>query len=92
MNIRPNTKDLLDCIALDIMPGLATCVDFGIDLGDVQRKYGALQWAVRHGMVDEIELDQAMGDGEKLTEIVNRGENPYKVVIKTAWDNLNDDD
>lgn len=78
------TQELVDCIALDRMPGMACQVDFGID--GSQDKFGALQWAWRHEHTTTEELDRALGDGPQLTEIVNRGGNPYACTIKTAWD------
>jgi hypothetical protein len=84
--MKPNTHQLVDCIMLDIMPGLAAMVDFGMDSGT--EVFGALQWALKHEQCTPEELDQALGDGPMLTEIVNRGSNPYACTIKTSWDDM----
>ena len=85
----PNTQSLIDGIACDLMPNFATFVDFGIEpSADPTKVFGALQWAVRHGQVTNAELNLALGNGRTLTEIVNRGNNPYACTIKTMWDNM----
>ncbi|WP_435008074.1 hypothetical protein P12x_005344 [Tundrisphaera lichenicola] len=82
--IRPLTKELIECCQLDVWPGVATVVDFGIDSSS---HLGALQFAIRQGLVTPQELDSAMGSGAKLTEIAQRGENPYRdVTFSTSWD------
>ena len=84
--VRPLTEQLITAVLLDIWPGNAAIIDFGIDS---DRHLGALQFAVKFGEVTPQELDAAMGNGAKLTEIVQRGENPYRdVVFKTSWDKL----
>ena len=90
--MRPLTKELWKCATLDNMPGLACRVDFGIESPDEVQKFGALQWAIKREQVSITELDSALGDGPLLTEIVNRGNNPYACEIKTAWDGLSEDD
>ncbi|QEH36601.1 hypothetical protein OJF2_51850 [Aquisphaera giovannonii] len=82
--IRPLTKELIECCKLDVWPGMATVVDFGIDSSS---HLGALQFAIREQLVTPQELDAAMGNGAKLTEIAQRGENPYRdVTFRTSWD------
>lgn len=84
--IRPLTQQLIDCCYLDTWPSIATIVDFGIDTG---RHLGALQFAIREGLVTPQELDAATGNGPQLTEIAHRGQNPYgDVVFKTSWDGM----
>lgn len=89
---QPNTKELIRGIVDDLMPGFATCVDFGIDM--VPQAFGALQWAYKHELTTDHELDEALGNGPKLTEIVNRKDiargqsNPYACTIKTVWDEM----
>ena len=87
----PNTAKLITCIELDLLPDYATMVDFGLDHGDPTEKFGALQWAYRRELVTAEELDLALGNGPKLTEIAARtseayGANPYYCVFTTAWD------
>jgi len=84
--VRPLTEELIAAAMLDVWPGIATVVDFGIDS---ERHLGALQFAIREELVTPQELDAAMGSGAKLTEIAQRGENPYRdVTFKTSWDGL----
>jgi hypothetical protein len=87
--IRPLTAQLVQCADLDQMPSMACCVDFGLDGPNAQEKFGALQYAINEGLVTAEELDEALGDGEALTAIARRGENPYKdVLFHTAWDEI----
>ena len=84
--IRPLTEQLILAAHLDIWPGNAAIVDFGIDS---DRHLGALQFAIRNELVTAHELDAAMGSGAKLTEIAQRGDNPYgDAVFRTSWDDL----
>lgn len=87
----PNTADLIKCLTLDIFPGFSTCVDFGIQPNSQEMStkiLGALQWAYRNNQTTKDELDKALGNGPLLTEIVNRGKNPYACNIETAWDSI----
>jgi hypothetical protein len=85
-SIRPLTQQLIECCQLDVWPGRATVIDFGIKTSS---HLGALQYAIREELVTPQELDAAMGKGDKLTEIAQRGENPYRfVTFRTAWDDL----
>jgi hypothetical protein len=84
--IRPLTQQLIECCQLDVWPSKATVIDFGIKTSS---HLGALQYAIREELVTPHELDAAMGKGDKLTEIAQRGENPYRfVTFRTAWDDL----
>jgi hypothetical protein len=84
--VRPLTEQLIDAVLLDAWPGKAAIVDFGIDSTE---HLGALQYAIKFGEVTPQELDAAMGNGAKLTEIVQRGENPYRdVTFHTSWDKM----
>ncbi len=88
-DISPLTKELINCCELDVWPGIAAVVDFGIDSTS---HFGAIQFAVREQLVTFWELDAAMGKGEALTEIAQRGKNPYRdVTFKTAWDKMSTD-
>ncbi len=83
---------------MDFFPNHATCIDFGINPNDPNPQYGALQFAVRHEACTKEELDKALGNGEALTEIVNRPSgingkpNPYACTIKTLWDDIPEDE
>ena len=84
--VRPLTEDLILCCQLDTWPKMPTVVDFGIDSSS---HLGALQYAIREELVTPQELDAAMGNGPRLTEIAQRGDNPYRdVAFRTAWDDL----
>src|SRR5262249_5908145 len=52
--VRPLTQQLIECCYLDIWPGNAAVVDFGIDS---DRHLGALQFAIREELVTPQELD-----------------------------------
>lgn len=85
-SLRPLTQELIDCCQLDVWPGIATAMDFGLTSSS---HLGALQFAIREGLATPQELDAAMGKGDKLTEIAQRGENPYRfVTFRTLWDDL----
>lgn len=84
--VRPLTQQLILSSLFDTWPGNAAVMDFGIDS---DRHLGALHHAIRHEEVTAEELDAAMGNGEKLTEIAQRGSNPYRdVSFRTAWDDM----
>jgi hypothetical protein len=84
--VRPLTLELIDCCQLDVWPGMATITDFGLKTSS---HLGALQFAIREGLVMPHELDAAMGNGDKLTKIAQRGDNPYRnVEFRTAWDDM----
>jgi hypothetical protein len=86
--IRPLTRQLVECCQLDVWPGRAAVIDFGLDSSS---HLGALQYAIREDLVTLEKMDAAMGDGRKLTEIAQRGDNPYRfVTFNTAWDKLRD--
>lgn len=82
--VRPLTQQLFDCLILDTWPGIACVTDFGI--GNDSKKYRAFQWVIKNGLVTMEELDQALGDGPKLTEIVSRGGSPHACKIETPYD------
>lgn len=89
--IRPLTQQLYDSIMLDTWPGFAACVDFGID---VQNKYEALYYPIRAGEITIEQLEEALGNGPKLTELVNSAHsNPHKgIVFVTAYDGLTEEE
>ena len=88
------TKRLIDGIMRDMIPNTATCIDFGIDNSDPTRIFGAYQWGLKHQTFTEEELDRALGNGPALTELVNRGDNPYgkDLTIQTIWDDMPEED
>ena len=84
--VRPLTQQLITAVLFDVWPSIAAIVDFGIDS---DRHLGALQFAIKYDEVTPQELDAAMGSGAKLTEIAQRGNNPYRdVTFRTSWDKM----
>lgn len=83
--VRPLTQHLVDSLFFDMWPRPAAIVDFGLD---TQAHYEALHRTVRKGEITAEQLDTALGDGEKLTELVNNApSNPYKgIVFRTSYD------
>ncbi len=82
--IRPVTQNAYDCLLLDIWPRPAAIVDFGLNSDD---HYAALKYAVKQGATIQ-ELDAALGDGPKLTALVERYGS--KIQFKTAYDMMLD--
>lgn len=87
--IRPVTQDVFDSLCLDIWPRSAAIVDFGLDSTE---HYGALQHAVKHDGVTVAQLDDALGDGPKLTALIAEDNPYYGVAFHTAWDELGDEE
>jgi hypothetical protein len=74
-------------VLLDVWPRNAAIVDFGIRS---QEHYDALYYPLRHGDITPEQVDAAMGNGRKLTGLVNAApHNPYKgIEFRTDWDDL----
>lgn len=84
---------LVSALLLDCYPTPGAMVDYGLDNGDVERRYRALKYAVQSGVTADM-LHEAFraGGGPALTRLV-RDNNPDKEVEFTlVWDNLNFDD
>ena len=64
LSVRPTTRDLVTSILIDAWPRHAAIVDFGIDS---QKHYEALYYPIREADLLPKELDNALGDGPKLT-------------------------
>jgi hypothetical protein len=74
-----------DCLLDDVWPTAAAIQDFGLKSAE---HYGALQYAVRYKGVSVQDLDDALGCGPALTELITRG-NPYHgVKFETPWDSI----
>jgi hypothetical protein len=86
--LRPLTRKLIDAIMLDVLPsGAAVLTDFGIDS---QQHYEALYYPVRAGEITPMQLEKALGNGPRLTELT-RGSpsNPHRdIEFKTSWDGI----
>lgn len=88
--VRVIAQKVFDAAMLDTSTFLtpACMADFGLEDGDFQGKFGALQKAARGGATAE-DFDAALGSGEKLTELVAKyGSNI--VFGKTVWDKLDE--
>jgi hypothetical protein len=85
--IRPATKNLVEAVMLDVWPRNAAIVDFGLRS---QEHYEALYHPLRHGDITPEQVDGALGNGRKLTELVNAApHNPHKgIEFRTDWDDL----
>jgi hypothetical protein len=85
--VRPVTRDLIQAVFLDVSPSNAALVDFGIES---QRHFEALYRPIREGEITPKELDEAVGNGAKLTALVREAKsNPDKsIVFHTSWDML----
>jgi hypothetical protein len=79
-------KDLM----LDCYPTPGACVDYGLDSGEVERKFRALKSAIGNGVTaDMLHAASVNGGGPALTNLI-RANNPDKdVAFALAWDNLN---
>jgi len=83
------TENLYHSLMLDVWPGPAAIVDFGINSNS---HLGALQHAVKHDDVTAEQLDSALGNGPKLTALITKTNPYYGVTFKTSWDYLADED
>ena len=85
--VRPTTTNLVEAVMLDVWPRPPAIVDFGIRS---QAHLEALYYPLRHGDFTPEQVDAALGNGRKLTELVNAApHNPHKgIVFRTDWDAL----
>ncbi len=85
--IRPVTKNLYQSITLDIYPNTPGITDFGISS---PKHYEALYYPVRQGEISLEQLEEALGNGPKLTELARAARsNPHKdITFKTPWDDM----
>jgi hypothetical protein len=79
-------SDVYWAMLLDVYPSQAACIDFGITS---QKHYEALHHAVREDGVGPTELAHALGNGERIQDLISRT-NPHfsSVTFETPWDNL----
>ncbi len=86
--IRPVTKVLYHSLVSDVWPdGSDAIVDFGLES---QEHYEALYYPVRAEEISLSQLDDALGNGPKLTALVRSAKsNPHKgIVFRTPYDEL----
>jgi hypothetical protein len=85
--VRPVKRGLIEAIALDLPPTPAGANDFGIAS---QQHYEAIYYPLRNDEITFRQLDDAYGNGPKLTELANAApSNPHKgIVFETPWDHI----
>lgn len=90
--IKPVVSRFVENLMLDLFPQTpAELTDFGLDISkNKPQLYACYQWAVRRGKVTPLELDEAVGNGPKLTTLLKRVD--PNIVVKTMWDNLSSED
>ena len=83
--VRPVTRRLIESMMLDMWPNHTAIVDFGIDS---QSHYEALYYPIREGTMMPLALDDALGNGEKLTRLTrDAASNPHRdIEFHTSWD------
>jgi hypothetical protein len=85
--IWPVTNSLVTAVLFDVCPDRAAATDFGIH---TQNYYETLYHPLSHGDITPEQVDAALGDGHKLTQLVKGAAyNPHcGIVFRTAWDEL----
>lgn len=92
--VRQMTKDLWDALMYDEWPtGIAVLVDFGLMDPSYPENpspdhLGALQHVVRGGLITIEQLDEALGDGPRLTALTQVLGQPYAVTFRTPYDTM----
>jgi hypothetical protein len=81
------TDDLMRAIVLDVEPRETTLKAFGIR---TQEHLEAIYEPVRHGEITRKQLHEAVGDGSKITAMVNAANtNPHPgIEFMTGWDGM----
>jgi hypothetical protein len=89
--LRPATCQLMLAIILDVKPSAEVSREFGLAS---QEHLEALYFSVLHNEITPTQLDQAMGNGQRLTELVNTAaHNPHiNIKFDTVWDHIKPDD
>ena len=89
--VRPATRGLMVNFMLDLPLPVPHAYDFGVVS---TRHYRALR-GVMEALVEEkglvgcaLELDQAMGNGPQLTQLVKTHAPEYEMTFSTGWDAL----
>ena len=85
LSVRPSTRSLVTSILMDAWPNHGAVVDFGIA---TQKHYEALYFPIREAEIMPVALDDALGDGHKLTALAHAAaSSPHKdVQFHTSWD------
>jgi hypothetical protein len=83
--VREVSRTAYNAILMDEWPSPAGVLDFGIASAD---HLGALQYEIRTGRVTLEQLDDALGWGPALTNLIG-DDNPYRgVQFTTQWDSV----
>lgn len=92
--MKPVVSRFVENLMLDLFPQTsAELVDFGFDVTpreSRQKLYWCYQWAVKRGKISPNELNEAVGNGPKLTALLQRVD--PNMVVKTMWDLLDSED
>ena len=87
--VRPATRGLMVNFILDLPLSLPQSEDFGVTSADHYRALHEVMDALveKCGIVGcALELDQAMGNGPQLTQLVKTYAPEYEVTFLTTWD------
>jgi len=84
---------LVNALMFDMFPSPGACVDYGLDNGDVDRRFRALRSAIMNGVTaDMLHAASVNGGGPALTTLI-RENNPDKDVVFTlVWDDMPKED
>ena len=92
--IKPVVSRFVENLMFDLFPQTpAEMTDFGFDVTpreSRQKLYWCYQYAIKRGKVSPEELNVAVGDGPKLTALLQRVD--PNMVVKTMWDQLGSED
>src|ERR1700740_1022418 len=78
LSVRPSTRNLVTSMLTDSWPNHDAVINFGIES---RKHYEALCFPIREAEIMPKALDDALGDGHKLTELVQASaSNPHKDV------------
>jgi len=84
--MRTVTQNLVESLLLDVYPRPAAICDFGID---TELHFHALRYGFLGEFFTDEELDEALGDGKKITALIARQSGSFgKVVFRTAYDDM----
>ena len=91
--VRPTTRGLMVNFIWDLPLTIPQADDFGITSAQHYRALRGVMAALieKNGLVAcALELDEAMGNGAQLTQLVKSHAPEYEVTFSTVWDLLYD--
>ena len=77
--VSSHTLDLWVSTHIGDSPKEDTLKEFGVDS---ENQLNALIWIITHEKVSPMQLDAALGDGEELTRLVLKREQPFQVTFQ----------